>query len=249
MDKVTAGSVVWPGVRAPKPDERSGALDPRIGYRPETQTYYIAFDNGTESCAYRQTQLSTTSDPFNQSPWVHHGQVLAGLSAQESTAGVGFLFRPVRTTGQARCRRHLNASFGSESVCVCVSACLRIACHACHERAPCVCPLSQRHAPGRWAELALPCAAPSWLRQRKQRRRDGCSPLLSCSLPMPPLLWRVVVERCARDGLTFASTWCRGDSCVIGDGGVGKTSLLMRHMHDEFDPDYVPTIFDDYEYQ
>ena len=42
--KVTAEAVVWPGVRAPAPDERWGALDPRIGYRPETQTYYLAWD-------------------------------------------------------------------------------------------------------------------------------------------------------------------------------------------------------------
>lgn len=110
VDKVTAGSVVWPGVRAPKSDERWGALDPRIGYRPETQTYYLAFDNGTDSCAYRQTQLSTTSDPFNQSSWVHHGQVLAGLSAQESTAGAGFLFQPVRASQRPANQRQLPCS-------------------------------------------------------------------------------------------------------------------------------------------
>lgn len=38
-----------------------------------------------------------------------------------------------------------------------------------------------------------------------------------------------------------------GRSCVIGDGGVGKTALLQRHMNDNFDPEYLPTIFDDYQ--
>ena len=42
VDKVTADSVVWPGVRAPRTNERWGALDPRIGYRAETQTYCAA---------------------------------------------------------------------------------------------------------------------------------------------------------------------------------------------------------------
>eukprot|EP01047_Picozoa_sp_COSAG01_P052280 COSAG01_NODE_5483_length_4230_cov_17.465505_9_plen_57_part_00 len=36
-------------------------------------------------------------------------------------------------------------------------------------------------------------------------------------------------------------------SAIIGDGGVGKTAILNRYMNDDFNPDYNPTIFDDYE--
>jgi hypothetical protein len=51
----------------------------------------------------------------------------------------------------------------------------------------------------------------------------------------------------ARCGLRGADSFPRERRCVIGDGGVGKTALLQRHMHDDFDPNYMPTIFDDYQ--
>ncbi len=38
-----------------------------------------------------------------------------------------------------------------------------------------------------------------------------------------------------------------GRRCVLGDGGVGKSSLLQRRMNDKFDSEYLPTVFDDYE--
>ena len=47
----------------------------------------------------------------------------------------------------------------------------------------------------------------------------------------------------------FPESVCPGRvrSCLIGDGGVGKTALLHRHMKDDFNKEYLPTVFDDYQ--
>ena len=85
--KVTAQSVVWPGVTAPPklppsicpPGKANchaklwGAIDPRIAYRPATRTYFLGWDNCSQGCSYRQTQLSTTKNPYDPSSWKHHG--------------------------------------------------------------------------------------------------------------------------------------------------------------------------------
>merc|ERR1712226_148540 len=60
VEKVTEATVTWAGIPAPKKEERWGAADPRIAYRPDTKTYYLAFDNCTNMCGFRQTLLSTS---------------------------------------------------------------------------------------------------------------------------------------------------------------------------------------------
>ena len=120
-------SIVWPGVAAPptlpasicnatgqkapsqcyacdlrNPDNKRcwGAIDPRIAYHRATKTYHLGWDNCSQDCSYRQTQLSTTKNPYDHTSWVHHGPVLGDTNSwadqtgahQASTAGASFFF-------------------------------------------------------------------------------------------------------------------------------------------------------------
>ena len=91
--KVTNASVVWPGVAAPLRSERWGAADPRIAYDPASKQYVLAWDNCTNYCSFRQTQISTSADPHDPASWTHHGIVLDGASKQSHTSGASMLFR------------------------------------------------------------------------------------------------------------------------------------------------------------
>ena len=91
-ERVTPESICWPGFAPPPKNSFWGPIDPRIAYRPATKLYYLSWDNATNGCAFRQTQLSTSPNPFNHTSWNHHGPVLAGASHQASTAGASFLF-------------------------------------------------------------------------------------------------------------------------------------------------------------
>eukprot|EP01050_Picozoa_sp_SAG11_P020219 SAG11_NODE_3370_length_2493_cov_1.451128_2_plen_478_part_01 len=77
--------------------------------------------SGTDSCGYRQTQLSTSKDPHDRSSWTHHGQVLGGLDAKESTAGAGFLFQPSAKPSLAFVATGSNRHMNSEEVIVIAS--------------------------------------------------------------------------------------------------------------------------------
>ena len=125
--QLTDADICWPGVAAPTPlptsicnatgqkapsqceacamhnPDRSncwGAIDPRIAYRPATKTYHLGWDNCSQDCGYRQTQHSTTTDPYSHTSWVHHGPVLGNTNRwddqtgahQASTAGASFMF-------------------------------------------------------------------------------------------------------------------------------------------------------------
>ena len=77
-----------------------GAIDPRIAYHTATKTYHLSWDNCSQDCSYRQTQLSTTQNPYDHTSWQHRGPVLGDTdnwadqtgSHQASTAGASFLF-------------------------------------------------------------------------------------------------------------------------------------------------------------
>ena len=76
-------------------------------------------------------------------------------------------------------------------------------------------------------------------RQPAASRASAC--LLSKSAPRPGMRPGERAE--------FPESVCPGRvrSCLIGDGGVGKTALLHRHMKDDFNKEYLPTVFDDYQ--
>ena len=92
-ERVTPQSIFWPGITPPPKNSFWGPIDPRIAYRQATKLYHLSWDNATNGCAFRQTQLSTSPNPFDHESWDHHGAVLAGASHQASTAGASFLFR------------------------------------------------------------------------------------------------------------------------------------------------------------
>lgn len=69
-DHINASLVFWPGTAAPPHQDHNhicvkphpycswGAIDPRIAFRPETEEYYLTWDNCTFECAYRSSMLS-----------------------------------------------------------------------------------------------------------------------------------------------------------------------------------------------
>lgn len=89
---VSPSNIVWPGCDGPAPSTAAewGAADPRLTYRPKTETYYLTWDNCTRNCEpERSTLLSTTTNPHDPDSWTLHGAVLPG----KYTGGAALLFR------------------------------------------------------------------------------------------------------------------------------------------------------------